>query len=30
MKHKIFISSVQKEFREERRALRDYILVMRY
>ncbi len=24
-KHKIFISSVQKEFKEERRALRDYI-----
>ena len=25
MKHKIFISSVQKEFKDERRALRDYI-----
>lgn len=25
MKYKIFVSSVQKEFKEERRALRDYI-----
>lgn len=25
MKYKIFISSVQKEFKDERRALRDYI-----
>lgn len=25
MKYKIFVSSVQKEFKEERKALRDYI-----
>ncbi len=25
MKYKIFVSSVQKEFKDERRALRDYI-----
>jgi hypothetical protein len=25
MKYKIFFSSVQKEFRQERKALRDYI-----